>query len=505
MRTKKRVVIVGAGIAGLSCAHELIQRGFDVTVYEASESIGGKAKSERTREGYPCEHGFRFYIGYTNYMHTLAEVPFTKTSSVADNLIAADSNITFISHPPLCYSKTRSFKSMGQNLINFYRLSRVCSFKEMFFFCKEILLFPFRTSSYYKALKAIDFAKYIQYDKHSAKFQRYIGQWPQALWGIPSSQSAAYVSMDSLSIINRRHFNIFSKEIFFPVMNAPTTDAVFYPWLTHLEKAGVDFRFEHVLKDLEYEKDCISAIRINNGQKNERVQADYYVFAIPPDKLVAALHEDLKKIFPELPLLSQHMYCLNGMQLYLTGNYSIIPGVTRFADSPWDITATYQDSSLWPNTDFPHPIKAILSVIVANWQTPGSVYHKPITECSPEEIICEIIQQISQHQRVQLNPTHVHAYHIDKSIRFSEDNSKIVTVENKLYATAAGMYDKQPGAETYFKNMFLAGDYIQTGMHNGTMESANLSGRMAANAVLRSDSRTGGFCTIFKNIYTRDR
>ena len=38
----KKIVIVGGGISGLSAAYQLEIKGFDVTVVEASSSIGGK-------------------------------------------------------------------------------------------------------------------------------------------------------------------------------------------------------------------------------------------------------------------------------------------------------------------------------------------------------------------------------------------------------------------------------------------------------------------------------
>src|SRR5438874_1538351 len=40
-----RVAILGGGVAGLSAAHELVERGFEVAVYEASSVLGGKARS----------------------------------------------------------------------------------------------------------------------------------------------------------------------------------------------------------------------------------------------------------------------------------------------------------------------------------------------------------------------------------------------------------------------------------------------------------------------------
>jgi protoporphyrinogen oxidase len=40
-----KVIVLGGGVAGLSAAHELMERGFQVKVYEKHEVAGGKARS----------------------------------------------------------------------------------------------------------------------------------------------------------------------------------------------------------------------------------------------------------------------------------------------------------------------------------------------------------------------------------------------------------------------------------------------------------------------------
>jgi hypothetical protein len=42
---KKKIVILGGGVAGMSAAHELSERGFPVSVYEKMAHPGGKARS----------------------------------------------------------------------------------------------------------------------------------------------------------------------------------------------------------------------------------------------------------------------------------------------------------------------------------------------------------------------------------------------------------------------------------------------------------------------------
>ena len=44
---KKKVIVIGGGLAGLSCAFELIQAGVEVTVLEARPRLGGRVISYR--------------------------------------------------------------------------------------------------------------------------------------------------------------------------------------------------------------------------------------------------------------------------------------------------------------------------------------------------------------------------------------------------------------------------------------------------------------------------
>jgi uncharacterized protein with NAD-binding domain and iron-sulfur cluster len=41
-----KVIVIGGGVAGLTAAHELIERGFAVEVYDARPAWGGKARSQ---------------------------------------------------------------------------------------------------------------------------------------------------------------------------------------------------------------------------------------------------------------------------------------------------------------------------------------------------------------------------------------------------------------------------------------------------------------------------
>jgi len=79
--TKKRVLVIGAGIAGLACAYELARRGHDATVLEASGRAGGHVRTfhDPFADGLYADIGAEhfYYPGYTEYWRYLHEFSLT--------------------------------------------------------------------------------------------------------------------------------------------------------------------------------------------------------------------------------------------------------------------------------------------------------------------------------------------------------------------------------------------------------------------------------------------
>jgi monoamine oxidase len=90
-----RIVVVGAGLAGLTAAYRLKQAGFTAQVYEASDRIGGRCWSYRAAsgtwaDGQVAEHGGELIDqGHTAMRQLAQELGFK-----LDNLLAAEQNGT---------------------------------------------------------------------------------------------------------------------------------------------------------------------------------------------------------------------------------------------------------------------------------------------------------------------------------------------------------------------------------------------------------------------------
>jgi monoamine oxidase len=114
-----RIVVVGAGLAGLSCAYRLKQAGYTAQVHEASDRIGGRCWSIRGvfADGQVAEHGGELI----DQGHTAVRQLAGQLGLKLDNLLSAERNGTepfyYFDREPYSYAQaTDDLKAIWQQL-----------------------------------------------------------------------------------------------------------------------------------------------------------------------------------------------------------------------------------------------------------------------------------------------------------------------------------------------------------------------------------------------------
>ncbi|CAA7395401.1 unnamed protein product [Spirodela intermedia] len=88
---KLKVAIIGAGLAGMSTAVELLDQGHEVDIYELRKFIGGKVGSFVDKRGNHVEMGLHVFFGcYNNLFRLLKKV------GAEENLLVKDHTHTFV-------------------------------------------------------------------------------------------------------------------------------------------------------------------------------------------------------------------------------------------------------------------------------------------------------------------------------------------------------------------------------------------------------------------------
>lgn len=72
----QRVLIVGAGVAGLTCGRTLHRAGLDVTVLEASDGVGGRIRTDTRPDGFRLDRGFQ--VLFTAYPAAKRQLDYDK-------------------------------------------------------------------------------------------------------------------------------------------------------------------------------------------------------------------------------------------------------------------------------------------------------------------------------------------------------------------------------------------------------------------------------------------
>jgi len=118
----KTLAIFGAGIAGLSAAHELTQLGYRVSVYESTGEPGGFFRSSRAgKDNMPSEYSWHgMGPWYNNTFDLMREIPFNEAGSIYD--LALSRTINFGIFPDT--GKAQFYDEGFKSIPKMFRMSR---------------------------------------------------------------------------------------------------------------------------------------------------------------------------------------------------------------------------------------------------------------------------------------------------------------------------------------------------------------------------------------------
>ncbi|GAL85326.1 phytoene dehydrogenase [Sporocytophaga myxococcoides] len=512
---KKSVIILGGGIGGLSAAHELINRGFNVIVFESKDIPGGKARSlpvlnsgKDGRKDLPGEHGFRFFPRfYKHIIATMEEIPYgDNKNGVADNLVDTTriQMARFGKEPVLMPARfPRSLREFIQILADGLDLNLGLSTEEKALFAKKVWQLMTSCKERRKhEYERISWWEYLDADQQSPAYQSIFAKGlTRTLVAARAEEASTKTGGD---IFIQLLFDIAKPGISCDrVLCGPTNEVWIDPWLESLKMKGVDYRLNSKVLSINCADHAIKSVTISCDGKQQEFTADYYISAVPVEVMVTLLNDDLLKIDPTLnylKTLSQNVSWMNGTQFYLNTNIDSVPGHSIYIDTPWALTSIYQ-CQFWRKFNIAEhgdgKVKGILSVDVSDWNTPGILYNKPAKECSKEEIIKEIWEQLKRSLNVNgkevLKDEYIHSSFIDPDIVFESPMRN----EEPLLVNCTNSWDLRPYAYTQVSNLFLASDYVKTNTDLATMEGANEAARRAVNSILDASGVKAPKCKIW--------
>lgn len=508
-----RVHVVGAGIGGMTAAHELAERGFEVHVHEEQDQVGGKAVSQPMTVGgatADClgEHGFRFFPWFYRHLpDTLRRIPAASgNGSVHDWLrevrvggIALDGRMHEVVREPGALDILRALKTFFAGMQ--MRPSDVVKY--------GFHLARFWTASEERKLARFEhqsWSRFIWADRHgfyTPRFARLVKEIPLMLVAMRAEQGSArtigHAAVQLLVNIDPQ-----TNDLADAVLAAPTSLSWMQPWKAQLERLGARFHFGRRLvgMTLNAESDRIVELVFSDGTRVD-VSDAHVVCGIPIEGMRPLLsqieHADpalrtLRELIDDTPPPVGNMV---GAQYALAQDIPITRGHVAFAHTDWAITAVSQPQ-FWSEVQptladyFRIPgLRGVISAIASDWDTPvddrGSAVHgKAARDCSEAEILDEIWRQMRKAIGGDPFPDGTVgkpwlAAQLDRNVSLQPFSNR-----SPLLVHPPGSYLRRPESRVAgIGNLALASDYVRTRTDIATMESANEAGRWAALAVLQ--------------------
>lgn len=528
-----KVIVIGGGVAGMSAAHELIERGFQVEVYDKNPFyVGGKVRSiavpgtsTNGSNNLPGEHGFRFFPGfYKHVTDTMKRIPYGQ-GSCFDNLVSTETvEICQAGRNPVILpmnipsNPLQWFQAIQEFFEGFMVVGEELSKAEVDFFTDRIWqLMTSCNDRYFNEYEQIGWWEYLRASDFSANYRALLVEGLTRSLVAAKAQSASTRTVGTI-FLQLIYGMLSSKSRDTDrVLNGPTTMVWLRPWLQYLESKGVVYHHGQEGIDILMNGDKVSGVNfraVDGSQTVHTVKGDYYLLATPVEVAAQLVNADMLKADSSLQNivhLAPNVEWMNGIQFYLNQRFDMHRGHTIYANSNWALTSISQ-VQFWRNypisEKYDGTVRGILSVDISDWTTPGNFNNKAARDCTIEEVKAEVWAQLKQ--EINVGPTPIltddmlRYVYLDSDIHLNptgtidpNDNLHYLANKEPLLVNQVNTWTLRLNSYTGIPNLFLASDYVKTYTDLATMEGANEAARRAVNNIIQASGMDEELCELW--------
>ncbi len=452
-----RVAIAGAGLAGLSCAKYLAERGHTPIVYEARNVLGGKIAAWKDDDGDWYETGLHIFFGaYPNMLQLFREL------DIEDRLQWKSHSMIFNQpEEPGTYSRF-DFPDLPAPLNG---VAAILSNNDMLTWSEKVSfgigLIPamLRGQAYVEECDSKSWSEWLRSQNIPERVNDEVF--------IAMSKALNFINPDEISsTVLLTALNRFLQEkngSKMAFLDGAPPERLCQPMVDYIEANGGEVHLNRPLKNIILKDDnSVKSFQIGGkeGKTLENIYADAYVSALPVDIFKLLLPKQWKeiKIFKGLdglkgvPVINIHLW----FDRKLTD-------IDHLLFSRSKLLSVYADMSITCK-EYEDPDRSMLELVFA----PAKDWIGRSDQDIIEATLLELKKLFPMHFSGENQPT-LRKY-------------KVVKTPLSVYKAVPGCQKIRPSQKTPINNFFLTGDYTMQ-RYLASMEGAVLSGKLCAEVV----------------------
>lgn len=308
-----RVVIAGAGLAGLSCAKYLVDAGYTPIVLERRDVLGGLVAAWKDSDGDWYETGLHAFFGaYPNMLQLLKEL------GIEDRLQWKQHTLIF-NQPDKPGTLSRfdvpDIPSPFNIIVSILRNNDMLTWEQKLRFAVGLLPAIVRGQEYVEEMDKYSFAEWLK--------GQGIGERVASDVFIAASKALTFINPDEVSstilltALNRFLQERYGSKIAF--LDGSPTERLCQPIVDYITQKGGEVRLNAPLKEILLNADGTVGgflLRGLDGKPDEVITADFYVSAMSVDPLKVILPEPWRQMefFQKLeglegvPVINLHLW-----------------------------------------------------------------------------------------------------------------------------------------------------------------------------------------------------